>query len=207
MIKAHHTWFGTKIIDWLVPFLINRHFRDFIIEEKTAIDYQKPVLILANHFSWWDGFTHYYLNQHLFRKRFHVMMLAEELAKRPIFSKAGAFGIHKGRKDVLKTLNYTLGLLDKPNNLVLVFPAGQIQSLYHQECLFQKGMGRILENVNKEVQIVFSYIFPDYGSHPKPALHCYLRKCDLHEWSLKSVEKHFQDHFQEVLKQQQMKFE
>ena len=207
MIKAHHTWFGKQVFDWLVPFLIRRHFRDFIIEEQPAIDHEKPVLILANHFSWWDGFTHYYLNQRHFHKRFHVMMLEEELAKRPLFSRAGAYGVKKGRRYVLETLDYTVELLADPDNMVLIFPAGRIQSLYDRECRFQKGLGKILEKTGTDVQVIFSYIFPEYGSHPKPALHGYFRLYDEKDFKLEALEAAFAKHFRDALLKHQRQFE
>ena len=201
MIKARHTWFGKQVFDRLVPFLIKRHFRDFVIEEAPDLEDEKPVLILANHFSWWDGFTHYYLNRQLFRKRFHVMMLEDELTKRPLFTQAGAYGVRKGGRDVIETLDYTVQLLNDPYNLVLIFPTGQIQSLYRQEMHFQKGIGRILKDGAANCLVLFSFILPEYGSYPKPTLHSYIRKYRGSDFQLKSLEAAFGQQLEEVLKQ------
>jgi 1-acyl-sn-glycerol-3-phosphate acyltransferase len=53
------------------------------------------VLLLANHFSWWDGFLLYYINQKVFRKQFHVMVIEETVQKVGFFKYMGAFSVNK----------------------------------------------------------------------------------------------------------------
>jgi len=145
MIKARHTWWGKQLFDTMIPFLITRHFQEFRVEQSVQASPDRPLLILANHFSWWDGFTHYYLNQHWLGKRFDVMMLEEELAKRPFFRNAGAFSVNHGKRTVIDTLQYSAQLLQQPENLVLIFPRGRIQSLYDRHFPVEKGVLKVIE--------------------------------------------------------------
>ena len=77
----------------------------------------KAILLIPNHFSWWDGFFYYFINLKFFRKRFHVMMLEKELSKRPIFKYIGAFSVEQKSETVQETLSYTSDLLKNPNNI------------------------------------------------------------------------------------------
>ncbi len=207
MIQARHTRMGKLIFDVMVPFLIKRHFRDFVVEQHVEPSRERPVLFLANHFSWWDGFTHYYLNQLYFGKRFHVMMLEEELEKRMLFRNAGAFSVKHGYRSVLETIAYTKELLKNPGNCVLMFPPGRIQSLYSNAFPFQKGVEKVLSASPEELQVVLSVILPEYGANAKPALHCYLRELpEPADLSLSRVEEAFQAHYKEAIEHQQQKF-
>lgn len=185
-----------------VPGLINYHFRDFILEQTTEIKQDRPLLILANHFSWWDGFTHFYLNMYYLGKQFHVMMLEEELEKRLFLRNVGAFSINRGRKDIMESLQYAGNLLNDPQNMVLLFPTGRLQTLYAHSFPFQRGLERILENASSQLQVIFSFVLPEYGPYPKPALHVYLKNYIDWQADLQRMEKAFNDYFREVVDQQ-----
>ena len=202
MIPAKHTWLAQSLFKVFVPGIITYHFRDFIIEEMPAIQADRPLLILANHFSWWDGFTHYYLNMHYLQKRFHVMMLEEELKKRLFLRNVGAFSVNRGRKEVLTSLQYAGEILQKPDHMLLLFPTGQLQTLYAATFPFQKGLGRILEKAPANLQVLFSFILPEYGPYPRPALHAYLRVHEQSRPDLSALEQAFQEAYQDVVAKQ-----
>jgi 1-acyl-sn-glycerol-3-phosphate acyltransferase len=145
------------------------HFR----EVKLKTDYnekQVPILLIGNHFSWWDGFIANYINNLLFKRKFHVMMLEEQLKSRMFLNKAGAYSIRKNTRDVVNTLNYTSDLLKNKENLVTIYPQGRIQSLYHYPLEFEKGITSILDKLNNEVKIIFLVSLVDFFSHKKPTL-------------------------------------
>lgn len=208
MITARHTRTGKLIFDTMVPFLIKRHFRDFFVEQNVSAYPHRPLLFLANHFSWWDGFTHYYLNQLYFEKRFHVMMLEEELEKRMLFRNAGAFSVKQGYRSIVETIEYTTQLLKDPRNCVLMFPPGRIQSLYDKNFPFQKGVEKVLAASPDNLQVILSVILPEYGSSAKPALHCYLKEVpEPKAMPLSNLEKTFEAHYNQALDHQQQKFQ
>jgi 1-acyl-sn-glycerol-3-phosphate acyltransferase len=149
--------------------MLKWHFREIKIKG-TYFEKERPILLIGNHFSWWDGFIANYLNNVIFRRRFHIMMLEEQLEPRPFLNKAGAYSIRKKSRDIVESLNYTRELLDDKNNLVAVYPQGEIQSLYHYPLEFQKGITSVLNRLKDEVDIVFLVALVDYFSHRKPAL-------------------------------------
>lgn len=100
-------------------------------------------------------------------------MLEEQLRKNWFFQYTGGFSIRKNSKSVIETLHYTAELLSDKNNVILLFPAGKIQSMHKQEFVFEKGVEKILKKVKNEIQIIFMVNLIDYFSHPKPTLYSF----------------------------------
>ena len=123
MIRARHIPFWLKFFNFYSNYMIKRHFHEVKIYGDTE-QKDHAVMIIGNHFSWWDGFFVYYLNRMRFNKRFHVMMLEEQLSGRSFLNKAGAFSIRKNARSLIESLDYAASLLESPENLLLMFPQG-----------------------------------------------------------------------------------
>lgn len=148
---------------------MKRCFSNVVISGETVTD-NKSVLIIANHVSWWDGFWVMYLNMKMFHKRFHFMMLDEQLKKHWFFSYTGGYPIKKRSHDIIECLNYTSDLLNDTKNMVLMFPQGSLESLYQQLFVFEKGVERVLKNKIGKTEIIFVANLIDYFRNPKPSL-------------------------------------
>jgi 1-acyl-sn-glycerol-3-phosphate acyltransferase len=135
-----------------------------------------PVLLLSNHFSWWDGFFAAYLNTRIFHKKFHIMMEEKQLQQYMFFNRAGAYSIRKKTYSVIESLDYTNRLLADSSNLVVIFPQGRIESAFQPVLTFEKGVERILKNVKNEIQVVFVINLVEYFSDKKPSLYSYIHE-------------------------------
>ncbi|RYY36917.1 MAG: glycerol acyltransferase [Sphingobacteriaceae bacterium] len=168
-----------KLIHWFfhhyILRLVGKNFQSFNFND-VDVDKNRSVLLLANHFSWWDGFILYYLNNSAFKKRFHIMILEETVRKVFFLKYMGAFSISKNSKDMLASLNYAVELLKDPNNLVLIFPQGKLYSNFVDEVQFEKGIQRVTNKVQNNAQIVFAATFIEYFEHKKPSINVYLSK-------------------------------
>ena len=142
MIKSRHKPFYVWLFNQYTRIMLKRHFYKININSNVRLR-NIPAIIVANHFSWWDGFFVVYINYRIFHKKFHVMMLEEQLKKHRILSKAGAFSVSK---------------------------KGEIQSSYHFPVKFEKGLLKILEGADKEFQLIFLVVLTDYFSNKKPVL-------------------------------------
>lgn len=155
--------------------MIRLHFRRVIINGDFD-DRDLPVLLIGNHFSWWDGFIANFLNNMIFHRKFHIMMLEEQLSGRMFLNKAGAFSIKKGSRSVIESLHYTRDLLKGKENLVVLYPQGEFESIYRTTVRFEKGMSTIVTGLKNKLHVVFYAALVDYFSHRKPALTIYLRE-------------------------------
>jgi 1-acyl-sn-glycerol-3-phosphate acyltransferase len=169
MIKSRHIPFYVWLFNTYTRIMLKRHFHNInIISDLSPRNV--PAVIIANHFSWWDGFFVVYINYRIFHKKLHVMMLEEQLKKHRILSKAGAFSVTKKKKSVLESIDYCISLLNDNGNLLLFYPQGEIQSSYHYPVKFEKGLLNILEGAKKEFQLIFLAALTDYFSNKRPVL-------------------------------------
>jgi 1-acyl-sn-glycerol-3-phosphate acyltransferase len=202
MIKAAHSyWFGW-VFDKYLSFAFRRHFRR--IETMGEIrDANLPMLVIANHISWWDGFWILMLNKNKFRRRFHVMMLEDQLRKNMFLSKLGAFSIRKRSKTIRESLDYASAILQHTNNLLLVFPQGQISSQHDYPMVFQKGLDRIIANVPNPLQIVMVVNLTDYFTEQKPGLRQYIYSPEIRStYSGNELEVIYNNFFAQCIEQQ-----
>ncbi|MCC8094901.1 MAG: hypothetical protein LIP05_05840 [Tannerellaceae bacterium] len=110
MIKARHTYTGHLVASLYSGYKLDQAFQSVNLSVEPA-DNQLPVLLVANHFCWWDEFIQYRLNRQYYQRTFHVMMLEEQLKKYPVLNRCGAFSVQKNSRDILNSLNYSTEIL------------------------------------------------------------------------------------------------
>ncbi len=196
MIKAKHHWFIYPFFIFYSFWKIKRHFKDVHINTLLPTDtIDKPILLIGNHISWWDGFIVQYINQKLWKKKFHFMMLEEQLVKHRFLNLTGGFSIAKKSKEIIASLRYANELLQDKTNLVLMFPQGKITSMHQQTMVFEKGIERILQHTSETIELVFMVNLIDYFSHATPSLSIYITNYQGDKSNHKDIEKAFQDFY------------
>jgi 1-acyl-sn-glycerol-3-phosphate acyltransferase len=173
--SKHHPFYYTCFRLFYAKWKINRHFHTVNIlgnfQEKNL-----PILIIANHVSWWDGIWVMLLNIRLLKRRFHFMMLNEQMKKLKVFNYVGGYSVQKKSKSIMESLRYTIELLSNNKNMVLLFPQGEIQSLYTSSIQFERGIDYILKRTNGYIQVLFLVNMIDYFSNTKPTLYMYMQE-------------------------------
>lgn len=177
MITARHNKLYARCFDMMMETLLHRSFRRIHIHDNITGD-GKSVLCVANHFSWWDGFIARYANRKTVNKKVFVMMLEDQLAKRPFLRKVGAFSIRKNTPSALESIQYASDVLRDPNHWLLLFPQGRFQSQHRFPLTFEKGWFRIAEKAPENTQVVFMASLPDYFEQRRPTLHIYLENAE-----------------------------
>jgi len=175
MIKARHHFIVYRALKVYTLISIKRNFHEVKIINDFE-DRKLPIFVIANHFSWWDGLFVNYVNMKLFKRGFYFMMLEEQLEVYKFFRNLGGYSVKKNSRSMVESFKYTCELLQNSSNLVLMFPQGEIQSLYKSEFTFEQGIDRILAKVNNEIQILFFANLIDYFSHSKPTVYAYLKE-------------------------------
>ena len=204
MIEAQHHTIMYPLFEWLTRFLIHREFNTVTCEGEFA-DTGKPVLVIANHVSWWDGFWVEYLNQKVLKRGFYFMMLEEQLKKHWYFRYTGGFSIKKKSRSALESIKYSRELLQHAENMVLIFPQGEICSMHRDVLTFEKGIERILERIAPETQVVFVANVLDYFSDKKPNVWFYFKSFGVEQLRETGVEKEYNAFYRQCLNSQKVK--
>jgi 1-acyl-sn-glycerol-3-phosphate acyltransferase len=204
IIKAHHHKIIYPFFQWLTLRKISRNFENVHIsgnyEEKNL-----PVLLIANHVSWWDGFWVSYLNLKIFRRKYHFMMLERQLKSFPVLNKTGGYSVRQGSRSVLESLQYTTDLLKDPRNAVLFFPQGRIQSMHTGFFRFEKGIEKLLDRVKNKIQVFFVVNMIDYFSHIKPELYIFFREYPAEKHDAVFLENEYNRFYSSCILEQQQK--
>lgn len=201
ILKAKHNFFIYPFFQWYAVWLIKRKFSKANIIGSFD-DKNLPVLLIANHISWWDGFWVMYLNLKILKRKFHFMMLEEQLRKFWFFNYTGGFSVNKKAKSVIETLNYTGELLSDSKNMVLIFPQGEIQSMHLQTFSFEKGINHILSGKEEKIQILFMANLVDYFSTPKPIINIYIQEYQDLQLNLESIENGYNEFYKRCVEHQ-----
>lgn len=204
MIKSKQHKVIYPMFMWLTRFLLKRNYNSVTIEGEFK-DNGYSVLVIANHISWWDGFWIMLLNLKVIKRKFHFMMLEEQLKKHWYFQYSGGYSIKKKTRGIIESINYTIELLKQQGNIVIMFPQGQIHSMYNNTIEFEKGVERIIKNTSPETQVLFVANLIDYFSDAKPNLFIYLKSFLAKDFQQSNVEYEYNKFYAKVLDIQKSK--
>jgi 1-acyl-sn-glycerol-3-phosphate acyltransferase len=179
--------------------------RTFNVMEFNKIEL-KPnhsILLLPNHFSWWDGFLAFWLEGKYLDRNFFIMMQEDHLQKRMFFNLTGGFSINPQSKEMVTSLQYAAKLLDDPANLVTVFPQGALISNHTEEITVERGIGHIIKKIKGDCQIIYYTALIDYFESLKPSVYFHLLDCGTnHNFDLERLRLSINEFHREVLKNQ-----
>jgi 1-acyl-sn-glycerol-3-phosphate acyltransferase len=161
------------------------------------------VLLLCNHFSWWDGFFAGHLTQTYLKRDFFIMMQEDHLQKRMFFNRVGGFSVNRKSKEVVESLQYAAKLLDDPNNLVAVFPQGALESNHINEINVERGIDYIVKKVKGDCQIIYYSAFVEYFESLKPSVYFRFLNCGTNrDFDFEKLKTMINDHHKKALKEQ-----
>jgi len=151
--------------------LNSRIYAIYLLNLIPDFDHQKPLLLLPNHSSWWDGFFIYLLNKKLLHRKPYLMMLEEQLKQNRFFRFIGAYSIKSDTiKDVKQSLQYTRKLLNKKDEplLVCLFPQGELFPWHTRPIQFKRGLEFILNRIETEINLCFLGIRIEFLGEQRP---------------------------------------
>jgi 1-acyl-sn-glycerol-3-phosphate acyltransferase len=192
-------WIFKAYVKWLV----GKEFHEFSYDP-IEVEPNRSVLLIANHFSFWDGLILFCLNDRLFKKKFHVMILQETAQQVGALRYGGAFSVDKTSRSMLESLDYAAQLLNHPGNLVLMFPQGRLFSNFVSKVKFEKGIIKLIEKAGNKSQVIFAATFIQYLKHKKASVTVYLSN-QADSFSCKSIDdlqNSYQQHYEQAKQQQ-----
>lgn len=107
-----------------------------------------PLVIYANHSSWWDGLVAFEISRRAKLDSF-LMMEERQLRKLQFFRLLGAFSVVREKpREAMKSLRYAAEILQKnPKRALWVFPQGEILPNDIRPLGFYNGLSKIIEKV------------------------------------------------------------
>lgn len=202
MITHKRSAIAQKLFHWYVKYRVHKAFN---VMQYNAIDI-KPnhsVLLLCNHFSWWDGFWAGWLTMRHMHRDFHILMQEDHLESRKWLRYMGGFSINKHSKQVINSLNYSAGLLGNPNNLVTVFPQGALMSNHSGDIHIERGIGHIIKKIEGNCQIIYYSAFIEYFESLKPSIYFHLLDCGTnHDFDFDQLKAAINAHHRQALQEQ-----
>jgi len=187
MISNKKNFFLNRIVHYYIKWVVGKTFHELLFND-VVVDQNRSVLLIGNHFSFWDGLILYCVNDKLLKKKLHVMILEETARKERFLKYVGAFSVKKDSKSILQSLDYAAALLADPANLVLMFPQGKLYANFVTNINFEKGVMRIIEKAGENFQLIFASTFIQYFKHKKPTATVYL-KSETENYAGKSIDK------------------
>ena len=145
--------------------LFKRRFQAFRVSglaEMEKINRGLPLLIYANHSSWWDGLAAFEISRLAALDAF-IMMEEKHLKKLFLFRRLGAFSIvRENPRRAMESIRYAVEILTKnPARSLWIFPQGEILPNDARPIVFYNGLSRIIEKLRRvqTVPIAFRYEF------------------------------------------------
>lgn len=156
MIQADHKKWAAFVFDIYLKGLLKKAFYDFrIINTLPEVDKSKSLIVTPNHFSWWDGFFIYWLNKKVLNKKLFILMLEEQLKRYWFFKKLGCYSIDlNDHRKMIPSLKYTMDLLLKSNNIITIYPQGEIQAYEQRPVGVRDGIDFIAKKSTVDFQIL-----------------------------------------------------
>lgn len=119
------------------------------LDHLREIKRQIPLIIYANHSSWWDGLVAFSVFRQANLDAF-CMMEEKQLKNLFLFQKLGAFSvIRENPREAIKSINYAADLLRKKNRTLLIFPQGEILPNDVRPINFFTGLSHIIEKTGE----------------------------------------------------------
>lgn len=159
MLKANKSELFQKVFSIYNRNLLKRRFHAFKVSGFNNLQ-KLPMVVYANHSSWWDGLVAFQLCRQA-NVDIYAMMEEKQVLEYPFHRKIGAFSVvRENPRDAVKAISYAAELL-KEKRLVWIFPQGKILPNDIRPFDFFNGVSRIIEKTEScyTVPIAIRYEF------------------------------------------------
>lgn len=184
MLEANKSIWFEKAFSVYNRHLLKHRFNSLQITGLNSLirkDKATPLILYANHSSWWDGLVFLEILRR-FDYENYVMMEEKQLRKLFLFRRLGAFSVvRENPRAAVKSINYAANLLSKNSNrMLLIFPQGEILPNDVRPLQFYQGLTRIIEKVQKCRTIPAALRF-EFAGNFKPEIYVKIGEPEIYE--------------------------
>ena len=167
MLKAKKSYWFERVFAIYNRNLLKRRFSSLKVLNIDILQNLKrefPLIIYANHSSWWDGLIAFQIS-HIAKLDSFIMMEEKQLKRFFLFRRLGAFSVvRENAREALKSIEYSADLLKENSKRTLwIFPQGEISSNDARPLVFYNGFSRIIAKTGKcfALSLAIRYEFID----------------------------------------------
>lgn len=173
MIKADHKYWARALFNPYINRLLKKHFSNFyLINELPNIE-GKKLILTPNHFSWWDGFFVDLLNRKIINRKFHILMLEDQLKRYWFFQKLGAYGFNPDNpKSILEAVKYTNQILSNIDNFSIIYPQGKIYPFEQKPLSIKDGLRYFIKDSDSNLVMLPIAFKVNYEEEKLPSIYC-----------------------------------
>jgi 1-acyl-sn-glycerol-3-phosphate acyltransferase len=145
---------------------IGRHFHGLRVANSSRLPGTAgPLIIYANHASWWDPLSCIVLSRHVLPAAAHYApMEAAALKHYALLGKLGLFAVEGGtRRGAAQFLRAGQEILTTPNSVLWVTPEGRFTDMRTRPAIFRPGLAALVARAGActVVPLAFEYTFWD----------------------------------------------
>lgn len=194
---------GIIFLTWV----FKKRFNKLIINKATIFK-NHSYMLMSNHFSFWDGFWACYLMINGLNpcgniKGLYIMILEKQLQKNMFLRFLGCFSIAPGKVSISESLDYAAQVLNTPGNVLLMYPQGNLESLYVRKIIVKEGIVEIANRVTGNCQLVWSSNFLQYFESFKPSVYFNMLDCGVaKDFELDGFTKKINKHHNTIMQKQ-----
>ena len=179
MIPAHKFPLGQRLVNNMIDRSFRKYFDGIYLrsaEDYTAEKQQLPLIICANHSSWWDGYVASLVERH-FGLDAYLMMEEAQLKRYFFFTWVGCFSVDRQNvRSALQSLQYAGKILaGHPERFVWMFPQGEIEPNDRRPLTFFNGAAYVARQLHA-ASLVPAAIRIEFLGEQRPALFISLGK-------------------------------
>lgn len=193
-------WFFTS---WWVASRFNK-LKIHGVEIKPDTSY----LLLCNHFSFWDGFLAAYLVKHTIGKKQKVntinfMSVKKQMQMNPWLRLMGSFSVSPGKISSGKSVAYAAEKLNKPGNVLVLYPQGNLESCHVRQIEMKDGINALIPQIKGDCQIIWSSNLVDFFESLKPSVTFHMLDCGTNQnFDFDTFKNTVNNHHRSALKKQ-----
>ncbi len=110
-----------------------------------------PLVLYANHASWWDGLVTFQAGHYAGLDQF-FMMEEKQLREYPLFRRLGCFSVVRDdARLALRSIQYAADLLNDTNRALWIFPQGELAANDLRPLKLFSGAARIINRCGRDV--------------------------------------------------------
>lgn len=199
MIKADHKYWARAVFNIYIKKLLKKHFNNFYLVNDFPEIHDKQLIITPNHFSWWDGFLIDFVNENVIKRKFHILMLEDQLKRYWFFNKLGAYGFNPSNaKSIIETVKYTNEILSVKSNFSIIYPQGEIFPFEQKPLSFKDGLKYLIKDSKSDLVVLPIAFKFNYEEEKLPSIYCRFGNV-LEAGSIKNNLELFKNSFEENL--------